>query len=184
MRQFDLLLLILMAALFVACAPGAISRATSTAPRNTITDYAALVEAFKAEGTAAQSGEEIPDAVFSIKKRILSLPHARVQVMEYPTEADAQAEAAKISPDGFHVGNWLVDWVDAPHFYRVNRLIVLYVGRDEATLGLLQRVLGRQFAGAPPDQPTPTIVYGPTPAPPTLAPTLNATPDPRTPPGG
>jgi hypothetical protein len=178
---FTSLLLLLLSSLLAACAPGAISRATPTTARNTITDYAALVEAFKAEGTATQSGEEIADPVFSVKERALDLPNARLQVMEYPTEADAQAAAATISPDGFGVGNATVDWVDAPHLYRVNRLIVLYVGRDKTTLDLLQRVLGRQFAGAPPDQPTPTIVYAPTVAPPTPAPTFNATPDPRTP---
>lgn len=178
-RRFDLLLPVLMASLFAACAPGALSRVTPTATRNAIMGYAALVQAFKAEGAAVQPGEEISDPLFSVKERILDLPRARVQVMEYPTEADAQAEAAKISPDGFQVGNAMVDWVAPPHFYRANRLIALYIGRDMTTLQLLQRVLGRQFAGAPPDQPTPTIVYAPTMLPPTPAPTV--TPDPRTP---
>ena len=183
------ILLMLLGSLLAACAPGAISGATPTATRSTIAaptpccgaDYAALVEAFKAKGRAAEPGEEIFDPVFSVKERFLNLPRARVQVMEYQTEADAQAEAAKISPDGFQVGNSIVDWVDPPHLYRVNRLIVLYVGRDETTLDLLPRVLGRQFAGAPPDEPTPTIVFAPTVPPPTPAPTFNATPDPRTP---
>ncbi len=175
------ILLLLLSLLLAACAPGALSRATPTAAQNTITDYAALVEAFKAQGIAAEPGEEIFDPVFSVKERFLNLPRARLQVMEYPTEADAQAQASKISSDGFQVGNSAVDWVDAPHLYRVNRLIVLYVGRDKTTLDLLQRVLGRQFAGAPPDQPTRTIVYAPTVAPPTPAPTLNVAPDLRTP---
>jgi len=37
--------------------------------------------------------------------------------------------------------------MDAPHFYKTGRIIVLYVGSDEQILTLLQSVMGAQFAG-------------------------------------
>ena len=38
-------------------------------------------------------------------------------------------------------------WMSDPHFYRYDRVIVLYVGTSPAMLDLLTRVLGPQFAG-------------------------------------
>jgi hypothetical protein len=150
--------------------------------RSTITDYASLVAAFKAQSIPAAAGEEISDPLFAVKKRMLNLPRARVAVIEYSTEAEAQAQATKISPSGNEIGNTIVDWVDMPHFYRVNRLVLLYIGRDDATLDLLARVLGPQFAGALRGLSTPTIVYAPTAMPaPTEAPAATEVVDPRTP---
>lgn len=37
--------------------------------------------------------------------------------------------------------------MDIPHFYKAGRIIVLYVGSDETVLGLLEEILGSQFAG-------------------------------------
>ena len=41
----------------------------------------------------------------------------------------------------------VVAWISDPHFYRRGRVIALYVGRQPAMLGLLQKVLGQQIAG-------------------------------------
>jgi heat shock protein HslJ len=41
----------------------------------------------------------------------------------------------------------MVSWVASPHFYRVEKLIVLYVGGSEPVTDVLESVLGKQFAG-------------------------------------
>ncbi len=66
---------------------------------------------------------------------------------EYETESAAATEASRIAPDGASVGTTQISWVSDPHFYRAGRVVVLYVGRQSSTLGLLQRVLGQQIAG-------------------------------------
>jgi len=40
-----------------------------------------------------------------------------------------------------------VHWTDAPHFYRKDRLLVLYVGGSEQVRKALETILGPQFAG-------------------------------------
>src|SRR5690606_7822658 len=45
------------------------------------------------------------------------------------------------------MGTTIVEWVDTPHFYRQENVIVLYVGSDPATLALLQAVIDAPFAG-------------------------------------
>ncbi len=41
----------------------------------------------------------------------------------------------------------MVGWVAPPHFYKKEKLIVLYVGDDNNVLDILEGVLGTQFAG-------------------------------------
>ena len=41
------------------------------------------------------------------------------------------------------------EWMATPHFYQMNRMIVLYVGDDTDVIEPLQDVLGSQFAGGP-----------------------------------
>jgi hypothetical protein len=41
----------------------------------------------------------------------------------------------------------MLTWVDTPHFYKAGRIIVLYLGSDQAVLDVLNQILGQQFAG-------------------------------------
>ena len=70
-----------------------------------------------------------------------------MHVFEYADESATEADAALISPDGGSIGTSMVTWVAAPHFYKIGKLIVLYVGNDSAVIKVLESVLGPQFAG-------------------------------------
>lgn len=72
---------------------------------------------------------------------------AAVQAFEYASPAAAQADAARINPDGSGTVTTLVSWVGRPHFYRTGPLLVLYVGSEGNVIGPLEAVLGQQFAG-------------------------------------
>jgi hypothetical protein len=71
----------------------------------------------------------------------------RLQVFEYARTIDLEADAAKISPDGFRIGMAFVDWIASPHFYKNSRIIVNYVGCHEDVMALLEASVGPQFAG-------------------------------------
>jgi hypothetical protein len=58
-----------------------------------------------------------------------------------------EADAAQVAPDGGSIGTSMVTWVATPHFYKTGRILVLYVGDDQAILDLLEGALGPQFAG-------------------------------------
>jgi hypothetical protein len=42
----------------------------------------------------------------------------------------------------------MVSWIEAPHFFRSDSLIVLYVGEEDAVVEALKVVLGPQIAGS------------------------------------
>ena len=70
-----------------------------------------------------------------------------MQVFEYADQAAADADASKISADGTIEG-YSINWVASPHFYKIGRLIVIYLGDDAADLGTLKTTLGDPFATA------------------------------------
>ena len=112
-----------------------------------VRDYVSLIDNLRAAGATVEPAGEVSQPFFSVPGYVIAVNGEQVQVFEYQDEAAADAEAATVSPDGSTVGRTAVSWVAPPHFFKNGRVIVLYVGSNPATLDLLQRALGPQFAG-------------------------------------
>lgn len=112
-----------------------------------VTDLDAFVAALKAQGALVFLKDAVEQPFFAVSGQIIEVNGVDVQAYEYANVSDAQAQAEQISPDGSAIGTTMVMWVEAPHYYRSGRLLVLYVGDDAATLSILEAVLGAQFAG-------------------------------------
>jgi hypothetical protein len=114
---------------------------------NPIGGHVEFVDALRAAGASVEPNEPITQAFFTPEGNILKVNGADVQVFEYESEEAMESEASQVAPDGGSIGTTMVTWMDAPHFHKAGRIIVLYVGSDESVLGLLEEVLGPQFAG-------------------------------------
>jgi hypothetical protein len=101
-----------------------------------------LVEALSAGGGSVELGGPVQQAFFAVEGRSLTLNGSDVQVFEYPSVSAREADSALISPDGSEIGTTMVTWVDQPTFWAKGKLIVLYVGRDQAIIDLLAGALG------------------------------------------
>jgi hypothetical protein len=108
-----------------------------------------LIDALRAAGATVESGGPIQHSFFSVEGQIITVNGADVQVFEYGSPAAAGAEAETISDDGGQIGTTMVTWVDTPHFYQKDNLIVLYVGSDELIAGLLEAALDAPIAVGP-----------------------------------
>jgi hypothetical protein len=84
---------------------------------------------------------------FTAAGQILKVNGADVQVFVYDTAEAMEAEAAQVAEDGGSIGTSMVTWMGPPHFYKLGRMIVLYVGDDSTVKALLEGVFGPQFAG-------------------------------------
>jgi len=102
------------------------------------------------------TGEVVSKGIFSVDGTIILVNGEQVQVMEYRDAAALEAEAAGISPSGSSVATHgqdgltkvsMVTWVAAPHFFKSETVIVLYVGESSKVIEALTSVLGPQFAG-------------------------------------
>ena len=112
-----------------------------------IEDYVSLVDALRFAGATVQPVEGVQQPFFDPQAQIVEVDGERIQIFEFAGEETALAAADTVSAGGSSVGTTMLTWQDTPHFYRVHRLIVLYVGSDRDVLDLLQQVLGPQFAG-------------------------------------
>lgn len=111
-----------------------------------------LMAVLKAEGYDGTWSKAEPS--FFAGERLISKLDSEemLQIYSYPDEAAMNLDAAGISADGSGYRSPTqaveIDWVDRPHFYRKDNLIILYVGRDRRVLDLLDAFAGSPFAGS------------------------------------
>ena len=112
-----------------------------------VTDYASLIEKLRTAGLSVEVVGEVDQPFLSVTGTMIKLQGEDVQVFQYPSAAEMEAQAAPISRDGTAVGTRKIHWIGSPHFFKQGKLLVLYVGNDDKVLKALEAVLGRQFAG-------------------------------------
>lgn len=157
-RKFSVLLHFTVLAIWGA---GCISNAltlTSEPPTESPYDLAGLIDDLRATGAQIEREESTQSDYFSVPRHEITIDGITLMVFEYADSAAAEAEAARVSPNGYNlpVPNPVkpnsptevhLDWSDSPHFFQRDRLIVQYIGRDVRMLITLKRLLGPQFAG-------------------------------------
>ena len=109
--------------------------------------YRSFVKSLRAETPSVRQEGEVEQPFFSVTGKIVSLYGEQVQVFEYPSMAAADAQAARVSPDGTTVGTTKPQWLGTPHFYKKDALLVVYLGDNVKVLKALEARLGRQYAG-------------------------------------
>lgn len=112
-----------------------------------VKDYVSLVDHLRAAGATVIPTGSVTQPFFSVPGQVITVNGEQVQIYEYADEEAANADAARISPDGGAVGNTMVDWIAPPHFYKKGQIIVLYVGTSTTVINILETTLGTQFAG-------------------------------------
>lgn len=122
-------------------------------PGSAISDTADLVETLEGCGLNVEPspGVEQPflepesGSVLHLSGGGLLRP-ADLQVFEYKDAASADMDAEQIGPDG-QPPTMMISWIEPPHFFRGERLIVLYLGEDQAVIDVLTTLMGPPFAG-------------------------------------
>lgn len=128
-----------------------------------------VITALSDDGFVVTVTDEAPDFLRGERHRLLlnGQEQSGLTVYLYKDEAEAQREAGDLKPDGFGLAyvdgqgmghGVAVDWVDEPHFFCYENLIVQYIGSDADLLLILQNLCGAQVAGAPILQDTPSFV--------------------------
>lgn len=143
----SLLLILLLVFAFALSACGQNSTPGPSREPFVVEDQASLLAALQAEGATVETADSIAQDFFSVEGQIIRVNGIDTQVFEYETAETMENDASQVAPDGGSIGTSMVTWIDAPHFYKAGRIIVLYLGDDQTLLGLLNKVLGPQFAG-------------------------------------
>lgn len=137
------------AAHFLALAAVGLSSCGSSAMQpDALTSAEGLVRALQQRGATVARAGSLPQSSYplSVSAHLLRVNGADVQVFEYPDATRARRDASKVSPTGSAIGQSQVSWMDTPHFYQRDRVVVLYVGHSADVLRMLEAVLGEPFA--------------------------------------
>jgi hypothetical protein len=86
---------------------------------------------------------------FLVPDRVVKIDDHELHVFEYATVA--KREQISISRDGTRISSGrdleaIIEWT--PHFYRSDRLLVLFLGDDPVVIETMNLLLGPQFAGS------------------------------------
>ena len=127
--------------------PTAIPPETATAKSPQVEDQASLIAGLQSTGATVAVGDTVIQDFFTPEGHIIKVNGMDIQVFEYQNAGAMEKEASQVAPDGGSVGTSMMMWMDAPHFYKAGRIIILYVGSDTTILNLLAKVVGPQFAG-------------------------------------
>lgn len=138
--------------------PTASTKATALSHGGPVRDQVSLIDHLRADGVRVDISGATTRPFLRAKGTRLQLSggqlagSAPVEVYNYDStdlgtdgSAAAQRDAAAIAPDGTpKTGQSLSGPV---HFFRADRVLVLYAGADTTVTGTLTDLLGRQFAG-------------------------------------
>lgn len=107
-----------------------------------------LVKNLQAQGAiVALTRDKVSQPFFSVASRVIKVNGQDIQVFEYAQAWKADSEAKRVSTNGLSIGTTKPSWLSTPHFFKTEKLILVYVGDDQTVLRILQSTLGNQFAG-------------------------------------
>jgi hypothetical protein len=141
--------LLFLAMVSVACGGDFLQakQAQGGAHARPVTDPASLISQLRAAGESVELVGEVDQPFLSVTGTMIKLQGEDVQIFQYSSANEMEAQAALISPDGTAVGTRKIHWIGSPHFFKQGRILVLYVGNNKKVENALEAVLGRQFAG-------------------------------------
>jgi hypothetical protein len=113
-----------------------------------VRDHVSLVDTLRAQGLTVEPTGPISQPFFSVPGQTLQVNSQDIQVFEFEDPSAAQSQANEISPDGMSIGNTVVQWINPPHFFLSEKIIVLYLGTDAELLKKLETALGKRTAGS------------------------------------
>lgn len=98
-------------------------------------------------GAEAEVSDSFDGEPLATVQTVLCVNGKDVRVFTYASEQERAAVSAQIDPtDPTNIGTSIVEWDGSPKFWQRDRIIVLYLGRDEGTIDLLTELMGPPFA--------------------------------------
>lgn len=93
--------------------------------------------------------QQVAKSFFSVNGTYYKVDGEPLGIYEFPNEQEAKKESKTISEDGSTIGNAKIEWIDFPHFYQKEEIIVSYIGSDTKLLKDLEKILGKAITNSP-----------------------------------
>lgn len=96
--------------------------------------------------------KDVDEDILEGKRKWLTLDETdNITVYLYESDKKMEEDASYVDEGGSSYNNGKrainVSWVSLPHFYKIDNMIVLYVGENTSIITVLEEIIGEQFAG-------------------------------------
>jgi hypothetical protein len=156
-KRHLLITISILALILGACAPQVVHPETPASHGNDIGGYVELVDTLRSSGVQVEPTGSIKQSFIPVEGQLIEVNGNRVEVYQFEEDEARQKFSDQISSDGSKFEQTAVDWVDQPNFWAQDRLVVLYVGKNQETIDLLTKTLGNPLTEhaevSPPDPP-------------------------------
>lgn len=123
-----------------------------------VQDYASFIAYVKSLGLGVGSETKAYSNIYSGDITEVLINGETMYVIEYATEEEMNQRASEISPDASSVTKTLPDGTKRmtsfiqianmpTHYYKKGKIIVIYAGKNESMVQILEEIFGPQFAG-------------------------------------
>ncbi len=122
-----------------------------------VQDYASFVAYIKTLGLGVGAETKAHSDLYAGNITEVLINNETMYVIEYASETEMTQRASEISPDSTQITRTLPDGTkqitsilraDIPtHYYKKGRIIVIYAGKNETIIQILEEIFGPQFAG-------------------------------------
>src|SRR3989344_7859041 len=100
------------------------------------TDFTSLVDNLRKSGTNVELAGDVDQPFLGPLGSVIYVNDEEVQVYEYESTEEIEADAIEIPADGSDFDTTIIEWYSDPHFYKKEKMIVFYIGKDEQVLSL------------------------------------------------
>ena len=109
--------------------------------------YESLFNNLKKYDPSIKESNVTKEIFFKVPAKVIKVGEDKIQIYEYPSAEEMEKEALMISEEGYKVKNVIINWFKSPHFYKRNKILILYLGDDENIKNELERIVGNEFIG-------------------------------------
>ncbi|MBI2628777.1 hypothetical protein HYW74_01705 [Candidatus Pacearchaeota archaeon] len=114
---------------------------------NETLDYQSFFNMMEKYNPNIQAGNITKEIFFKVPAKVIKIGDDKIQVYEYSSAEEMETEASKISDEGYRVKNVIINWLKPPHFYKKDKLLVLYLGENRSIMDDLEKIVGKEFIG-------------------------------------
>lgn len=107
-----------------------------------------FIKFIEKSGYKTNTSKQDGNAILTGSLTIVNINGNTIGIYEYKSSEDMEQDAKNIRADGSMIGNTIYDWKSKPHFYKRGNIIVSYIGENKEVLEIIEKFMGRQFAGA------------------------------------
>lgn len=106
-----------------------------------------LISSLKKMGYKVSTFKQGKNKFLSGDLTVVKINGNEIDIYEYKSNQEMEREAEKYIRSSDSAVNTMNDYISDPHFYKIGKIIVSYIGDKKEITKKLEKIIGEQFSG-------------------------------------